>query len=113
MRQAEKVQRGMKQIRSAGASIVNAIIGKNETVCFSLSHTICSFLCFLLSCGLIFNHHVPCTLSGLSTDSAERQGSICGHVECRHHNGRWPIFLLLFTIHSEKSSSKLMLIEVE
>lgn len=37
-----------------------------------------------------FNHRVPCALPGLSTDSAERRGSSCGHVHCRCHSGRWP-----------------------
>lgn len=49
-----------------------------------------------------FNHRVPCALPGLSTDSAERRGSSCGHVHCRRHSGRWPT-LCCFLLHIQAS----------
>lgn len=99
MRLAENVQWRMKQTCFAGALIVNVIIGGKMRQCdsASLSHPFFSSLCVFSSALWAHTH----TLSGLSTDSAERQGGICGHVESRHHNGRWPI-LCLYILHTLK-----------
>lgn len=67
-----------------GASIVNVLVRRLRQRITSYSS---SFL------GSLFNHHAHHTV--LSTDSAERQGGICHHVERRHHSGRWPIYCTL------------------
>ena len=105
MKQAEKVQWSVKQTCFFGTSIVNVLIGKMRQRCRdSVYHvrSLLSSVCFPLCYELIFNHHIGRVFFGLSTDSAERRGSICGHVERRHHSGRWPI-LCCYLLHTQGS----------
>lgn len=48
-----------------------------------------------------FNHRVPCALPGLSTDSAERRGSSCGHVHCRRHSADGPLSAAFYCIYKQ------------
>lgn len=40
-----------------------------------------------ISAALVYDQRA--LLLSVSTDSAESTRGVCGHVECRHHNGRW------------------------